>query len=78
MSSPVSGDDERLALEHFFRCISDLILSWVCATAGILQVNHVLTGFLSQEVEGVALPLSCFDQVVLSEGGKLTINFWGD
>jgi hypothetical protein len=38
---------------------------------GILANHwHVLIGFFSQEIEGVALPLS--------EGGKLTINFWGD
>ncbi|KAI0297957.1 hypothetical protein BC826DRAFT_967533 [Russula brevipes] len=41
MSSPVRGDDEQLALDHFFRCFSGFSLSWV---------YHVLIGFLSQEI----------------------------
>ncbi|KAI0297961.1 hypothetical protein BC826DRAFT_138370 [Russula brevipes] len=45
MSSPVNGDDERLALDHFFRCLSNSILSREIevASAVLILYDWVLT-----------------------------------
>ncbi|KAI0297958.1 hypothetical protein BC826DRAFT_967534 [Russula brevipes] len=57
MSSPVSGDDEQLALDHFFRCLSNSIRSWV---------YHVLISFLSQDIQVASAVLIFYDWALTS------------